>query len=312
MTYTWGDNRRFYSYNRYLERTFGTRLQKIPIDAGFTCPNRDGTCGTGGCTYCLNAAFNPAYCQSSKSISMQINNGIAFFANQRSQSDRYLAYFQAFSNTHGDISTLKAKYSESLTNPTIGGIVIATRPDCIDTQKLDLLAALQQKTYVALEIGIETLHDATLRHINRGHDAKCTLDAINRIAQYHIPVCGHLIFGLPGENPDTWIDDLKTINHLALNSLKFHQLQIIKGTRMAMDFEENPDNFYPFTFDSYIKFISDYLAKLNPEIAIERLAGEVPPRFIQLQNWNGRRYYELVVSVESALEQTGKWQGADF
>lgn len=312
MANPWGDDRCFYSYNRYLERTFGERLQKIPIDAGFTCPNRDGTCGTGGCTYCLNSAFNPPYCQPRKSIPQQINDGITFFANQRSQTNKCLAYFQAFSNTHDKVENLQAKYEEALSHPAVRGIVIATRPDCIDSDRLALLAWLQKRTYVALELGIESLQDRTLQRINRGHDVQCTLTALESISRHGLPVCGHLIFGLPGETPGLWFQDLEVINKLALNSIKFHQLQIIKGTQMEMDFQENRSDFHTFTFESYVSFIANYIAQLRPDIAIERLAGEVPPRFIGQQNWQGKRYYELVAAVESKLQQIGKCQGADF
>lgn len=312
MLNPWGDSRRFYTYNRYLERTFGKRLQKIPIDAGFSCPNRDGTSGTGGCSYCLNAAFNPSYCISTKSITEQLSDGLLFFAKMRSQADGCLAYFQAFSNTHGQLQSLAHKYEEALAHPNVRGIVIATRPDCIDSEKLDLLAALQQRTYVALEIGIESIHDGTLRRINRGHDVQCTLTALESIAPYGIPVCGHLIFGLPGETPDTWFQDLRTINTLPLNSVKFHQLQIIKGTQMERDFQEHRADFHTFTFDTYVAFVADYLTLLRPDIAVERLAGEVPPRFIGQPIWQGKRYYELVAAVETELKRKNKCQGADF
>lgn len=312
MINSWGDARRFYSYNRYLERTFGERLQKIPIDAGFTCPNRDGTCGTDGCSYCLNAAFSPPYCQPRKSITQQIDDGIRFFAKQRSQANKYLAYFQAFSNTHDNIEKLQAKYEEALAHPAVLGIVIATRPDCIDSGKLELLDTLQKRAYVALELGIETLQDRTLQRINRGHDVQCTLTAIENIARFGFPLCGHLIFGLPGETPDTWFQDLKIINTLFLSSIKFHQLQIIKGTRMELDFQETPSDFHTFTFKSYVSFIAAYIAQLRPGLAIERLAGEVPPRFIGQQNWQGKRYYELVAAVEAEMEQIGSRQGTDF
>ena len=208
LPYPWGDDRRYYSYTHYLRKHFGGRLLKIPVDAGFTCPNRDGTVGTGGCTYCLNEAFNPSYCTPVKSITEQLEDGKAFYRRRNRKIAGYLAYFQAFSNTHAPVEQLQALYEEALRVPDIQGIVIATRPDCLGEDVLDYLQAISEKTSLCVELGIESCRDETLRHIHRGHDFRCTQEAFEQLHTRGIECGGHLIFGLPGENPDIWLEDI--------------------------------------------------------------------------------------------------------
>ncbi len=207
-TFPWGDERRFHSYNLFLKRQFGGRLQKLTIDAGFTCPNRDGTCGIGGCTYCLNAAFNPNYCSPSKNVSEQLTEGMRFLRHRSRNIRGYLAYFQAFSNTHAPVERLEKLYREALSVPDIQGVIIATRPDCLREPVLVLLQKLSKQTHVSLEIGMESCQDKTLARINRGHDLACTIDAIERAHQHGLSVGTHLIFGLPGERPEQWLEEL--------------------------------------------------------------------------------------------------------
>jgi len=307
--YPWGDERRFNSYNRFLKRRFGGRIQKLTLDAGFSCPNRDGTVGTGGCTYCCNDAFNPAYCDPSKSIRQQIDEGILFHHRPGVEPAGYFAYFQAFSNTYAPLSRLRELYEEAAVHPSVRGLIIATRPDCLEEPLLEYLQELQERLYVTLEIGMESCRDETLRRINRGHDVACSVRAIEQAAAHHIPVGTHLIFGLPGERPEHWLEDLALINRLPLHSIKFHQLQILRNTAMEAEFRQHPDDFFALPFDTYVSFITDYVERLSPDIVIERFAAEVPPRFLSTTGWGGIRYDQVVGAIERELASRESWQG---
>jgi hypothetical protein len=308
MTYPWGDSRRFNSYHRFLQQQFGERVQKLTLDAGFTCPNRDGSVGTGGCTYCLNDAFNPSYCSATKPVEQQIEEGIAFHRNHY-HGKTYLAYFQAYSNTYAPLERLRDIYRPAIEHPQVKGIVIGTRPDCVDEAKLDFFAELQRRMFVSIEYGVESCHDETLRCINRGHSFECAAEAIRRTAERGIHCAAHFIYGLPGETPELWLDDLKKINALPLKSVKFHQLQIIKDTAMQREFESNPSDFHLFTKDEYIRFIVEITERLNPDFVIERFAGSVPPRFLLTSNWEGERYDVILHKIEKTMEELDTYQG---
>jgi radical SAM protein (TIGR01212 family) len=300
---------RYFSYKNYLIKHFGARMQKLTIDAGFTCPNRDGSIGINGCTYCNNQAFNPSYCTPKKSVLQQLEEGIEFHKNRYRRAEGYLAYFQAYSNTFLPLKKLKEIYQPAIEHPLVKGIVIGTRPDCLEDEKLDFFAELAQKMFVSIEIGIESIHDETLRRINRGHDFQCTVDALQRLQMRNIHAGAHFIFGLPGEAPEMWLEDLKIINQLPLSSIKFHQLQIIKGTQMEKEYLADSQPFHPFTMDSYIDFIVDLAERLNPDIAIERFAGEVPPRFLTVNHWGTIRYDVVLQKILKEFEKRGTWQG---
>lgn len=304
MTYPWGDHRRFNSYNRFLQQQFGERVQKLTLDAGFTCPNRDGTVGMGGCTYCLNTAFNPSYCSASKTVAQQLTDGMEFHR-KRYHGKTYLAYFQAYSNTYAPLEKLREIYRPALEHPQVKGIVIGTRPDCVDDEKLDFFAELQRRMFVSIEYGVESCHEETLRRINRGHSFGCAADAIRRTAERGI-------YGLPGETPEMWLEDLREINSLPLNSVKFHQLQIIKGTAMQQDYECNSSDFHLFTKEEYIHFIVQVTERLNPAFAIERFAGSVPPRFLLLNDWGHERYDVILHKIEKRMEELDTYQGKFF
>ena len=293
----------YYSYKDYLTKQFGSRVQKLTIDAGFTCPNRDGNKGFNGCTYCNNDAFNPSYCMPQKSVKQQIEEGIEFHKARYRRAECYLAYFQAYSNSYAPLNRLKQIYQPAIEHPQIKGIVIGTRPDCLEDDKLDFFAELAQKMFVSIEIGIETIHDETLRKINRGHDFQCAVETLQRLKARNLHAGAHFIFGLPDETPEMWLEDVKIINQLPLNSIKFHQLQIIKGTQMEKEYLANPAPFYPFTMDSYITFIVDFVERLNPEFAIERFAGEVPPRFLSVNNWGTIRYDVVLQKIIKEFEK---------
>jgi radical SAM protein (TIGR01212 family) len=309
QNYIWGDNRRFNSYASYFKRTFGQRVQKLTIDAGFTCPNRDGKVGVNGCTYCDNKAFNPSYCTKTKSISQQIEEGIEFHAKRYRRAEMFLAYFQAYSNTYAPLQILKQRYGEALAQPKIIGLVIGTRPDCIDDETLDYLAEISKTKYVIVEYGLESCYNAILQRINRGHDFETSVKAICKTAERGIKCGAHIIFGLPGETPQMMLDESKILSSLPLDTIKFHQLQIIKGTKMESEFYEKPQDFHVFSVDEYIDFFVKFAEQLNPEIVIERFVGEVPPRFLSQSAWSLLRNDQLLAKFEKRLEELDTYQG---
>ena len=309
MVYSWGDNRRFNSYSRYFARQFGERVQKISIDAGFSCPNRDGKISIGGCTFCSNEAFNPSYCRPEKSIKQQIEEGIAFHQKRYRRANKYLAYFQPFSNTYKSLEELKSIYQQALDVPEIAGIVIGTRPDLIDKDILQYLKELQETHYVMLEYGVESVYDDTLKLVNRGHDFATAERAIRMTANQGIPCGAHFIFGLPGESKAMMLDSVDIISRLPLTTVKFHQLQIFKGTKMAEEYQQHPEHFHLFDLEEYIDFVIDFAERLNPDIVIERFAGEVPPRYLVSEPWLKLRYDEVLAKIEKQMEERDTWQG---
>ncbi len=304
--------RRFYSYKQFLQEKFGARIQKLTIDAGFTCPNRDGTVGTGGCTYCLNDAFNPSYCTPFKTVKQQLDEGIQFHHNRYRKADSFLAYFQAYSNTYLPLDELKRKYEDALQHSDIKGIVIGTRPDCMDEEKLDYFAELNEKMFISIEYGLESIHNETLLHINRGHNFEQSLKALQLTQERGIHTGAHFIFGLPNETPDLWMKDVYMINQLPINSVKFHQLQIIKGTKMEAEFVSNPERFHLFSIDNYIPFIVDFVEYLSPTLVIERFAGEVPPKYLAVNTWGTTRYDVILNKIEKEFEKRDSFQGKKF
>jgi len=312
MNYPWGDDRRFNSYAAYFRRMFGARVQKVTIDAGFTCPNRDGTVGTGGCTFCNNEAFTPSYCRAEKSISQQIAEGMEFHANRYRKAEKYLAYFQSFSNTYKPLDELRRIYDQALQTEGIVGIVVGTRPDCIDVEKLDYFAQLARDHYVILEYGVESVCDHTLRAINRGHDFAAARNAIEQTAARGIHTGAHFIIGLPGETRQMLTDQVDIINSLPLDTVKFHQLQIFKGTAMAEDYAVSSGKYNFFALDEYIDLFIDLLERLSPDIVIERFAGEAPPRFHAGHPWGLVRNQQLLQMLEKRLAERNTWQGRYF
>lgn len=299
------------TYAQYCRQHFGQRMQKLTINAGFSCPNRDGSLGTTGCTFCNNAAFNPAYCQPAKSITRQIDEGIVFHRQRRRPSGGYLAYFQAYSNTYAPLEILRRRYEEALQHPMIQGIVIGTRPDCVDEDVLDYLATLAQRHYVMVEYGIESCYDNTLRLINRGHDFSCTKQAIIATASRSIPCGGHIILGLPGESNEEILNQADILSSLPLNTLKLHQLQILRNTTLAQQYAQDPSLVPPpFSLEEYVSLVVSFLHRLRNDIVIERYASQVPPEHQAdpSRSWRHHdgtpvRYHELVSMIESQLCQ---------
>ena len=301
-------NKRYNSYVGYFREKYGKRLQKIVIDAGFSCPNRDGSIASGGCTYCDNSAFHPSYSSPDKTIFDQIETGIEFHKRRYRTAEQYLAYFQSFSNTYAPLEHLKNVYSQALSHPAVVGVVIGTRPDCIDSEKLDYLQSLSKNKIVILEYGIETTYDKTLSRINRGHNYAQAVEAVNETAKRGIHQGAHFILGLPGETREEMMGMVHEINKLPLQSIKFHQLQIVKGTAMEREFEQNPDDFVQFRLDEYIDFFIDFLELLRPDIYIERFAGEVPPRFVNSTPWGLIRNAGLLHMLDKRLEERDTFQ----
>ena len=312
MPYPWGDERRFNSYAAYFKRTFGSRMQKVTINAGFGCPNRDGSISWGGCTFCRNDAFTPSYCQSHKSITQQIEEGIEFHRRRYRTAQRYLAYFQSFSNTYAPLEQLKRCYDEALAHPDVAGIVVGTRPDCVDEQKLDYFAELSKQKYVILEYGVESCYDTTLRNINRGHDFATAERAIKMTAERGIHCGAHFILGLPGESEQMLVEQVEKINSLPLTTIKFHQLQLFKDTPMAKEYDAHPERFHFWSVDEYIDLFVEIVRRLRPDIVIERFAGEAPPRYHHIEGWGLIRNETLLMMLDKQLELKDVYQGDIF
>lgn len=325
--YGFPDGKRYNSFVGYFKRKYGERLQKIVLDAGFTCPNRDGKVGRGGCTYCDNAAFHPSYSTAGKSLHQQLDEGIEFHKVRYRTTEHYLAYFQSFSNTYAPLERLKSLYEEALRHPDVVGVVIGTRPDCVDEQKLDYLAELargnvlkgwsrslsdgQKRTapIIIVEYGIESCYDQILARINRGHDFETARMAVQMTADRGLDVGVHFILGLPGETRQMMLDSCALINSLPIRSVKFHQLQIVKGTRMEKEYAECPQDFERFSLEEYLDFFVDMLERLRPDLFIERFVGEVPPRFVNETPWGLIRNVELLRLLEKRLQERDSWQG---
>jgi radical SAM protein (TIGR01212 family) len=312
IIYPWGNERRYNSYAEYFRRHFGTRVQKISIDAGFTCPNRDGSKGTGGCTYCNNDAFNPSYCSPAKTIKTQILEGIGFHHRRYRRAEKFLAYFQAYSNTYDTLDNLKRKYDQALSVDKVVGLVIGTRPDCIDDEKLAYFADIAKTHYVIIEYGLESCYDETLKRINRGHTFQESKNALELTASYGLKTGAHFIFGLPGETHEMILQQAEIVSSLQLTTIKFHQLQIVKNTAMEKEFRKNPSGFSFFEVENYIDLVVRFIARLTPEIVIERFAGEVPPAHIAGPHWGPLRYDRVLQMIEGELEKRDTWQGKFF
>ncbi len=307
--YIWGTSRRYNSYSDWFNNLFGKRVQKVSINAGFTCPNRDGTLGYGGCTYCNNEAFIPLYCTPELSVSSQIEQGIDFHRRRYRRVDSYLAYFQAYTNTYADTERVMQLYDEALNHPAVVGIVIGTRPDCVSGELLDRLAVMARDYFVMVEYGIESVSDVTLRRINRGHDFATAVKAVEETAARGLHTGAHLIFGLPGESRTQIAGSAAAISALPLTSLKIRQLQLVKGTAMADEYKSNPDAFDLFTLDEYLDLVTSFCERLSPSIMIDRISGEAPPRMLEdPRDWH-MRSNEIFRLFEQRLEEHDTWQG---
>jgi radical SAM protein (TIGR01212 family) len=287
-------------FSRFLKEIFPFKVQKISINAGFTCPNRDGTKGTGGCTYCNNQTFSPQYAANKKSVTQQLQDGIRFFSHKY-PSMKYLAYFQAYTNTYSSVENLLAKYNEALDFPDVAGLIISTRPDCMPDRLLDELEKISKRTFLLVEYGVESTCDETLRLINRCHTYRDAVDAVCRTAERGIYCGAHLILGLPGESRETLLSHADRLSELPLTTLKIHQLQIIRGTEMEKQYRDNPSQFRFFTVDEYISLCTDFLKRLNPQFYIDRFTSSSPAELLAVPGW-GLKNYEFAAKLNARLE----------
>jgi len=307
--FKWGNRRRFNSYADYCKRIYGGRLQKLSIDAGLTCPNRDGYIAYGGCIYCDGKSFNPSYCNSGLSIADQIKEGILFHKKRYKRAVGYIAYFQTYSNTYCSVDKLRNMCEEVLRCDGVVGISIGTRADCLNNDIMDYLVELKERIHLMLEIGIESCYEETLNLINRGHSFKDVLNALRICKERGIDVCGHFIFGLPGESKEMIINEAVEISKLPLKSIKIHQFQLIKGTVVESMYNSNKDLFKMYSLEEYVDLVIDFLERLNPNIMIERLSGEVPPKYLVLNSFGLIRSNKILSIIEKRMEDKDTWQG---
>lgn len=292
----------------FLKRYFPFKVQKISLHAGFTCPNRDGTRGYGGCTYCNNQTFSPEYCHTEKSVRMQLEEGKTFFAHKYPEM-KYLAYFQAYTNTYGELEDLIRKYEEALDVEGVVGVVIGTRPDCMPPALLDYLTELNRRTFLLVEYGIESTLNRTLLRINRGHTWQTTIDTITRTSAQGILTGGHVILGLPSETRADILSQAKDISSLPLTTLKLHQLQLIRGTRMAHEYETSPADFHLFhDVNEYIDLVIDYLQRLRPDLVLERFVSQSPRELLIAPDWRLKNY-EFNHRLQKRMKELGAYQG---
>jgi len=302
------NNKRYNDYSSFIRKEFGERVQKVSLDTGFTCPNRDGTKGVGGCTYCNNNTFNPYYCKPSKSITQQLDEGIAFFS-KKYKTQQYLAYFQAYTNTYADIDLVKELYTEAIDHPQVIGLVIGTRPDCINEDLINFLSDLAKDYFISLEFGVESTLDKTLEIVNRCHTYQETIDAYELAKNKGLHLGAHLILGLPGETQKDLLNHAKKLSKLPINTLKLHQLQVVKHTLMAVQLKENPEMFELYSADKYIDLITEFVALLRPDIIIERFISESPAHLLIAPQWNGLKNFEMVAKIDKKLIEKDLWQG---
>ena len=294
----------------FLATCFPFKVQKISLNAGFTCPNRDGTVGYGGCTYCNNQTFNPAYCRTEKSITEQLEEGKRFFV-RKYPDMKYLAYFQAYTNTYAELEDLKKKYEEALNVPDVVGLVIGTRPDCMPDALLDYLEGLNKRTFLIVEYGVESTDNAILKRINRGHTFEVAKAAIEKTSARGIRVGAHVILGLPSETREGLIKQAGVLSALPLTTLKLHQLQLIKGTRMAAEYQNVPEEFHLYSADEYIDLVIDYVEHLRPDIVLERFVSQSPNELLIAPDW-GLKNHEFTDKVKKRMRERNSLQGKKY
>ncbi len=298
-------------YSSYIRRTFGQRVQKISVNAGFTCPNRDGKISKEGCIYCTNKSFSPFYCNSDDSILEQLRKGIDFFS-PKYKAQKYLAYFQTYTNTYDNINVLRRKYEEALSVDGVIGLVISTRPDCVNDEIMRLLADYAKEKYVEIEFGLESTKNTALELINRGHTYEQAVDAIMLAQKYGIMSGVHLILGLPYETEDDFYLHAEKISQLPISTLKLHQMQVLKGTRLERLYFENKSLFADLSLENYVRIVANFLDMLNPEIIVERLTSESPREMVLYPDWNGRKNFEVSHIVNAFMKKNGMFQGRRF
>lgn len=286
-------------FGTWLQAELGCKAQKLSVDAGLTCPNRDGTLGRGGCTFCDNRTFNPAYCRQGGSITDQLEAGKRFFSRKYSTM-KYLAYFQSYSNSYGTLSHLKELYEEALRVPDVVGLVIGTRPDCMPDALLEYLEELNRRTFLLVEYGVESANEETLVRVNRGHTFAQARECIIRTAQRGIRVGVHMILGFPWETRSELIRQAQLIASLPITTLKLHQLQVIRGTQLAREYELHP---WPLpTAEEYVDLVLEYISHLPPSLVLERFVSQSPPEYVIAPRW-GLKNHEFSALVKKAIQK---------
>lgn len=300
--------KRYNDYGSFIKLNFGERVQKIALDIGFSCPNRDGSKGFGGCTYCNNNTFNPDYCEPQKTIKEQLEHGIEFFS-RKGKNNKYLAYFQAYTNTYSDFDSLKKMYEEALSVPKVVGLVIGTRPDCISDEIIDYLDELSKTYFISLEFGVESTNEKTLLNVNRCHTFEETKVTFEKCKNKRFHLGAHIIIGLPGESKVDLMNHAVKLSKLPIATLKLHHLQIVKNSVMAVQYKRNPENFELFTSENYIDFITDFIGNVRPDIIIERFISEAPKDLLIAPSWGGLKNFEIVAKIDKKLIEKNTWQG---
>jgi len=303
--------RRYHAWNEHVKARYGGRVQKVSIAAGFTCPNRDGLRGTGGCTFCNNASFTPGYLDRRQSITEQIDAGLLFLRRRYPATQRYIAYFQSYSNTYGEFERLRACYEEALSHPQISGLAIGTRPDCLPEEVLAYLATLAREHIIELEIGVESCNDAALARVNRGHDFAASVDAIRRAAAHGLEVTAHMMLGLPGESYASMLDGARQLSALPIQAIKLHQLQLVRGTALAREWQRDPAAVPLLDEQACLGLLADFIERLSPRVLLQRLGSEVPPSMKLAPAWN-LRLSDLAPRVSAELARRGSWQGCRY
>ncbi|MDV7186610.1 TIGR01212 family radical SAM protein [Lutibacter sp. TH_r2] len=302
---------RYLDYSSFIKLNFGERVQKISLDIGFTCPNRDGSKGFGGCTYCNNNTFNPDYCEPQKSIKQQLEEGVAFFS-RKGKNNKFLAYFQAYTNTYGEFEELKKMYLEALSVSKVVGLVIGTRPDCISEEIINFLDELSKNYFISLEFGVESTNEKTLLEVNRCHTFKETKATYELCRNKGFHLGAHIILGLPGENKEDLLNHAKELSKLPISTLKLHHLQIVKNSVMAVQYKRTPEKFNLFTSEDYINFVSEFITHIRPDIIIERFISEAPKDLLIAPKWGGLKNFEIVAKIDKNLIEKNLWQGKLF
>ncbi|GAB4241118.1 MAG: TIGR01212 family radical SAM protein [Acidobacteriota bacterium] len=297
---------RYRRFGTWLRERFGTTVYKVSVDGGFSCPNRDGKVAWGGCSYCNNESFRAPGTAPRKPLERQIADGVAFLQ-RRYGAERFLVYWQHYTNTYAPVERLEELFRRSLqADSRIVGLTVGTRPDCLEPEKIDLLAELAKQVYVAVELGLESFDDRILRRVNRGHDVACFLDAVRRLRQRNLDVCVHLICGFPGETREAMLGSAERLNTLDVQFVKLHHLHVVRGTRLAKEYRQAP--FPLFSLEEWADFAGAFLERLSPAVVLQRLFGWTPPRFLLAPQWNASRA-EIQQRIEARLEARDSWQG---
>ncbi len=297
-------------FTSYLKENFPYKVQKISINAGFTCPNRDGTKGRGGCTYCNNKSFSPDYSPRIKDVSQQLEEGILFFSHKYTEM-KYLAYFQSYTNTYDSVDKLIDMYEEALAYPNVVGLVVSTRPDCMPDELLDYFEKISKEHFVLIEYGVESTLNKTLERVNRQHTFEESIETITRTAKRGIPVGAHMILGLPGESQREILSHATTLSTLPLTTIKLHQLQIVKGTAMAKEYKLLPESFSIFQLEEYIDLCVDFSELLNPNFYIDRFASQSPKDMLIAPDW-GVKNHVLTQMIVKRFKERNTYQGRLF